>query len=304
LRDSELIFADFIASRVRAFSDDMYRVSPFLFASVLKKYSPWNAFSAHQIEKFFKSQTVRTRDALHRAIKWGDADTYRLFARYAMDWVLPQVSRCFLSRVISRRRSAIEEFATAARAEDCNRWFLMDWLNRLREAAGDHPGDEVELLGAMGTLGGSVNPIPICRLGFITPDCSPSLSVSCEMLFEVTETKDYYISDVTVVEPHVGLTLNSFAFQLLRAVFRHRGKGRPPAELNVFLFFERVVVAQLDGVPLNDGELVLVTRDRPVITGIRFTMSPFQSAIGGPLAVLRATEIRVYGTLIPAIARC
>jgi hypothetical protein len=179
----------------------------------------------------------------------------------------------------------------------------MDWLNRIREADDDDGSDEVELLGAMGTLGGSVDPLPICRLGFITPDCSPSLSVDCEMLFEVAETKDYYISDVTVFEPFVGLTLNSFAFRLSRAVFRHRGRGRPPAELNVFLFCKGVVVAHLDGVPLDDGELVLVTRDTPVITGIRFTMSPFQSAIAGSLAVLRATGIRLYGRLIPAVAR-
>jgi hypothetical protein len=37
LRDSQLVFADFIASGFPAFSDDIFRLSPFLFGSVLKR---------------------------------------------------------------------------------------------------------------------------------------------------------------------------------------------------------------------------------------------------------------------------
>lgn len=203
--ESQKLFVEYLSSRFYLIEDErkkLAKLTPYLLSEILKSKDDYSDVrKARILENYIKflsllkeQVSIDDRRTLQNVIDWTQDDAYKLFTYNKLDWVLPEVARPQIVKLIKARRNtlkSLENDHSLKSSHPINHWYAISCVNKIETAhettgSYDEPND-YSIIHFIGTLGNSnkVSYINPKRYHFLDPDFSESLMKSMEFGNEV-----------------------------------------------------------------------------------------------------------------------
>ena len=312
--NSSLQFAPFIAENFEKFDKKQLFDScpPLLLSEILKKTNFCDDQKVSIIDEFINENGMPTHDEctlLQDVIDWCADDSYYLLVRHAADWVPPSTSLKSFTTIFDQRRKTIKAMEREIDNihNGCSNWYLISWLNNIKNSDGYQNLQDSELINFIGTFGGTnifANPT-LYRLVKAISSSSIQVKEFREVLYDkevFADDKDehYFLSYPVEGIQYIGYEFDSECCLPKQIIYHpYPNKNYP---LNVIIKAYNELGAEVySSTPVSVknslDEVCIETNITTPIKSIRLQMVGNNS---GDMNILRASYLHVVGRFVPS----
>lgn len=326
--ESQKLFVTYLGDRFEKFENERKKLSkltPFLLSEILKSKEDYDDIrKARILENYVKvlsllkeHLTVDDRRILQSVIDWDKKDAYKLFTYNNLDWILPEVARPQIAKLIQSRRDTLKTFESDPALQEkqpINHWYAISCVNKIEtahETESLHETDDYSITHFIGTLGNSnrvsyVNPK---KHHFLNTNFYDTMSKTMHFDDEVAfdegpfDPKRYYLSkcvDLTnknLPSPYIGFNLPGTSLLINKIVLTSVCERITDRPQKMTLFFDNKPVGTSS---INDDKIEFTLSPPKVAKDIRVGFEPLNIQTKSYYFALRVHRLEAFGGFLPS----